>query len=187
MMKFFVLLFLGRIYNNNAMTSFHPDLWSVAYKRKLIPPSQLAEQVQILKSKQKKIATLNGSFDLLHAGHLQIIFEASQVGDILIVALNSDRSIQQYKSPKRPIIPLEYRLQMMAALEFVDYVTWFEETDPRHLLSIIQPDIHVNGAEYGENCIEADIVRAHGGRMHIVQLVPGLSTSTIIRKIQEGL
>lgn len=169
------------------MVFFNPDLWSVAYKKKVIPPSELAERIQDLKARQKKIASLNGSFDLLHAGHLQIIFEASQVGDVLLVALNSDSSIQQYKNPKRPIIPLEYRLQMMAALEFVDYVTWFEETDPRLLLSIIKPDIHVNGAEYGENCIEADIVRSHGGRIHIVELVPGLSTSALIRKIQEGL
>lgn len=160
-------------------------LWSTVYQNKVIPPSQLAERAKEFRSRSQKIATLNGSFDLLHAGHLQMIFEASQVGDILIVALNTDRSIQQYKSPKRPIIPLEYRLQMMAALEFVDYVTWFEETDPRQLLTVIQPDIHVNGAEYGENCIEAEVVREHGGKMHIVQLVPGLSSSMIIRKIQE--
>jgi D-glycero-beta-D-manno-heptose 1-phosphate adenylyltransferase len=162
-------------------------LWSLAYKKKLIPPSQLAQHVSELRSQNQTIATLNGSFDLLHAGHLQIIFEASQVGDILIVALNSDHSIQQYKRPKGSIIPLEFRLQMMAALEFVDYVTWFEETDPRLLLSIIKPDIHVNGAEYGENCIEAETVRSYGGNIHIVQLVPGLSTSAIIGKIQEGI
>jgi rfaE bifunctional protein nucleotidyltransferase chain/domain len=169
------------------MPSSHLAQWSSAYYHKVIPPEHLAQRVQELRSQHVKIATLNGSFDLLHAGHLQIIFEASQLGDILIVALNSDRSIQQYKSPKRPIVPLEYRLQMMAALEFVDYLTWFEETDPRQLLTIIKPDIHVNGAEYGENCIEAETVRSFGGHLHIVQLVPGLSTSTIIRKIQEGV
>lgn len=129
------------------------------------------------------LVTLNGSFDLLHAGHLQIIFEASQLGDLLIVALNTDASIQKYKSPKRPIVPLEYRLQMMAALEFVDYVTWFEETDPRQLLSKIKPNIHVNGAEYGD-CIEGETVRSHGGKVHLVELISGLSTSQLIRKIQ---
>lgn len=164
-----------------------PDLWSTAYKRKLIPPTELAAAVEALRTQSKKIVTLNGSFDLLHAGHLQIIYEASQVGDVLLAALNTDLSIRQYKSPKRPIIPLEYRLQMMAALEFIDYLTWFDETDPRQLLSIIKPDVHVNGAEYGDNCIEAECVRSHGGRIHIVQLVPGLSTSAIIRKIQEGV
>ena len=169
------------------MNTTAPLLWSVAYQAKVIRPENLHNAVEALRQEGKSIVTLNGSFDLLHAGHLQIIFEASQQGDVLLVALNTDASIKQYKSPKRPIIPLEYRLQMMAALEFVHYVTWFEETDPCQVLSIIKPSIHVNGSEYGENCIEAEIVKAHGGKIHIVSLVPGLSTSTIIRKIQEGV
>ena len=158
-------------------------LWSDDCKKKYIAPNHLSEKINELRKAKKTIATLNGSFDLLHAGHLQIIYEASQVADTLIVALNSDRSIQQYKSPLRPIIPLEYRLQMMSALEFVDYVTWFEETDPIALLNIIKPDVHVNGSEYGENCIEASTVKAHGGRLHIVNLIPGLSTTQILKKI----
>ncbi len=158
--------------------------WAIAFKRKLIPPGHLERQIGELRKKGQKIATLNGSFDLLHAGHLHIIYEAKKRGDILIVALNTDRSIQQYKSPKRPIIPLEYRLQMMAALEFVDFVTWFDETDPRKTLAIIKPDVHVNGPEYGENCIEAETVKSHGGFIHIVELVPGLSTSQILKKIE---
>jgi bifunctional ADP-heptose synthase (sugar kinase/adenylyltransferase) len=76
-------------------------------------------------------------------------------------------------------------MKLMAALEMVDYVTWFDETDPRQILSIIKPDVHVNGAEYGENCIEAEVVKAHGGKIHIVQLIPGMSTSQIIKKIVE--
>jgi len=76
-----------------------------------------------------------------------MIHQASLQADVLIVALNSDNSIQKYKSPKRPIIPLIYRLRMMAALDFVDYVTSFEETDPRELLKRIKPHVHVNGAE----------------------------------------
>src|SRR5690606_2349043 len=118
----------------------------------------------------------NGSFDLLHAGHLQILYTAAQAADVLIVALNSDRSIKEYKSPKRPIITLDYRMQMIAALCWVDYVTYFDETDPIALLTKIKPDIHVNGSEYGENCIEAEIVKRYGGRIEIVPLVPGLST-----------
>ncbi len=159
------------------------EAWSEAYQRKLLDPACLSEKVAGIRSSGRTIATLNGSFDLMHAGHLQIIYEASQVADVLIVALNSDASIKAYKSPDRPIIPLEYRLQLMAALGFVDYVTWFEETDPRRLLGAIKPDVHVNGAEYGENCLEADTVQQHGGRIHIVKLVPGLSTSQILKKI----
>lgn len=157
--------------------------WSSYSKKKMIPPDRLEEKVAELRKEKKTIATLNGSFDLMHAGHLHIIFEASQVADRLIVALNTDRSIKEYKSPLRPIIPLEYRLQMMAALGFVDFVTWFDETTPINILSKIKPDVHVNGAEYGPNCIEADVVKSHGGRIHIVNLVPGLSTSDILKKI----
>lgn len=158
--------------------------WAEYSKSKIIAPELLPEKLKELRQAKKKIATLNGSFDLMHAGHLHIIYEASQAGDVLIVALNTDRSIQEYKSPLRPIIPLEYRLQMMAALGFVDYVTWFDETDPIKILSVIQPDVHVNGAEYGANCIEAETVHKNGGKIHIVQLVPGLSTSQIIDKIK---
>lgn len=153
------------------------------FTRKIIDPKELSAKVNHIRSQKKTIATLNGSFDLMHAGHLHIIHEASTVADVLIVALNSDSSIKQYKSPDRPIIPLKYRAELMAALEFVTYVTWFEETDPIKILSLIKPDVHVNGAEYGQNCIEAPTVKAHGGKIHIVPLVPGLSTSQIITKI----
>lgn len=158
--------------------------WAQGYLKKVIPPDQLAHKAEELRASGQTIATLNGSFDLLHAGHLHIIFEASKTADLLIVALNTDRSIQAYKSPDRPLIQLESRLQMMAAFEFVDYVTWFDETQPNHLLSLIKPHVHVNGAEYGENCIEAETVRANGGRIHIIPLIPGLSTSQIIKKIR---
>jgi rfaE bifunctional protein nucleotidyltransferase chain/domain len=153
------------------------------FSQKWIDPSKLEESSENLKKSGKTIATLNGSFDLLHAGHLHMIYEASLQADLLIMALNSDSSIKKYKSPLRPIVPLEYRLRMIAALEFVDYVTTFEETDPCVLLSKIKPHVHVNGAEYGANCIEADVVKSHGGRIHIVELVPGLSTSSLIKKI----
>jgi rfaE bifunctional protein nucleotidyltransferase chain/domain len=153
-------------------------------QKKLLDPSELEKKVLEMKSQGLKIATLNGSFDLLHAGHLYIIHQASLQADRLIVALNSDRSIQQYKSPTRPIITLQHRLEMMAALEFVDFVTWFEETDPRAILGRICPDVHVNGAEYGTNCIEAETVIKNGGRVHLVDRIPSLSTSAVIGKIR---
>jgi rfaE bifunctional protein nucleotidyltransferase chain/domain len=158
--------------------------WAVDYTRKSIEPALLAEKISEFRSQGFTIATLNGSFDLLHAGHLHMLYEASQLADLLIVALNSDSSIKAYKDPKRPIIELKYRLQMMAALGFVDYVTWFDEVDPIKVLEIIQPDIHVNGAEYGENCIEAETVKRYGGVIHIVDKVDGLSTTSIIEKIR---
>ncbi len=164
-------------------TSVPEEVFAEAIRVKYIDPAHLAATAAKIRDEGKTIATLNGSFDLMHAGHLEMIYQASLQGDLLIVALNSDQSIKAYKSPLRPIIPLEYRLQMMAALEMVDYVTWFDETDPCAVLKKIQPNVHVNGAEYGENCLEAETVRSYGGRVHIVQLVPGLSTSEIINKI----
>lgn len=154
------------------------------YKKKIIQPDDVEKKVASLRQEKKTIVTLNGSFDLLQSGHIYIIYEAKKMGDALILALNSDSSIQAYKDKKRPIISLEERLKMVAALEFVDFVTWFEETDPRAILQKIKPDIHVNGAEYGENCIEADVVKKQGGKLHLVQRIDGLSTSSIVKKIQ---
>ena len=152
--------------------------------RKLVRPEHIEMWSQSMKEGGLKIVTLNGSFDLLHAGHLHMIHQASLQGDVLIVALNSDSSIKAYKSPLRPIITLQNRLSMMAALEFVDFVTWFDETDPRALLKRIGPHVHANGAEYGANCIEAEVVKEGGGEVYIIELIPGLSTSSIIEKIK---
>lgn len=154
-------------------------------QKKLIEPEHLEEKIAALRERKLSLATLNGSFDLLHAGHLFIIYEASRIADRLLVALNSDSSIQRYKSLQRPIISLSYRLEMVAALEFVDYVTWFEEADPCALLMKVKPDVHVNGAEYGENCIEAKIVKENGGKLHLVERIASLSTTAILEKIHE--
>lgn len=157
--------------------------WHQAWRHKLLDPNSLRDNVAAIRSHGHSIATLNGSFDLLHAGHLHILYEAAQQASCLIVALNSDASIRRYKSPDRPIIPLQYRLELIAAIEWVDYVTWFEEDDPRLLLATIKPDVHVNGAEYGVECIEAQVVHDGGGRLHIVELIDGLSTSAIVAKL----
>lgn len=152
--------------------------------KKYIEPSFLKDFCKSLKQEGKKIVTLNGSFDLMHAGHLYILHQAKQQGDILIVALNSDASIKAYKSQDRPIIDLENRKKMMAACMFVDYVTVFEETTPCHILSLICPDVHVNGAEYGDNCVEKQTVESAGGAIYLVDRIPGLSTTEVIKKIK---
>lgn len=154
-------------------------------REKFIALDELESTVIELKERGQKIVTLNGSFDLLHAGHLHILSEAKKQGDCLLVALNSDDSIKRYKSPKRPIISLKERLMMMSAVQFVDKVTYFEEDNPLKILSLIKPHVHVNGSEYGEDCLEADVVKHFGGRIHLVELIPGLSTSQIIDKIRE--
>lgn len=157
--------------------------WKKVNQDKIVNPENLSQLIQKIRSENQTIVTVNGSFDLLHAGHLHILYEAAKLADVFLVALNSDASIQKYKNPKRPIISLEYRLQMMSAISCVDFVTWFSETTPIRLLSEVQPDMHVNGAEYGKNCIERSIVEKYGGRIHIVSLIDGLSTSKIIGKV----
>ncbi len=152
-------------------------------RKKQLSESQLRVKVQELKAANKTIATINGSFDLLHSGHLHILFEAAKQADILIVALNTDASIKRYKGEHRPICNLYERMAMIEALECVDYVTSFDEDTPIETLKIIQPNVHVNGAEYGKDCIEAQVVKDHGGRIHIVELIPGLSTSKLIERI----
>ncbi len=153
-------------------------------QKKLVNPEHLEKKIREIREQKKTIATLNGSFDLLHAGHLYIIHQASLQADVLFVALNSDDSIRKYKGENRPIVSLEHRLEMMAALEFVDFVTWFEETDPRSFLSKAAPDVHVNGAEYGMDCVEAAVVRQCGGRLHLVDRIASLSTSAIVDRIR---
>jgi rfaE bifunctional protein nucleotidyltransferase chain/domain len=153
-------------------------------REKLVSPKLLELHVEKIRGQGRTIATLNGSFDLLHAGHLYMIHQAKLQADVLIVGLNSDASIQAYKSQDRPIVSLEYRLEMMAALSFVDFVTWFEELNPCKLLEKIRPDVHVNGEEYGVDCIESATVRACQGRLHLVKRIPSLSTSSIIEKIR---
>lgn len=149
----------------------------------LVVREDLAALVASLRAQQKTIGTLNGSFDLLHSGHLHIIQEAAAQADVLIVGLNSDVSIRKYKGPDRPICPQEERAALMGALRWVDYVTLFDELNPIALLEIIRPDVHTNGAEYGADCIEAPVVRQHGGRIHLVSRVPALSTSELIERI----
>ncbi|MEO6097532.1 MAG: bifunctional heptose 7-phosphate kinase/heptose 1-phosphate adenyltransferase [Fibrobacteria bacterium] len=151
---------------------------------RMLNRAQLAPLAQTLKAQGKRIVTLNGSFDLLHAGHLHILEEAHNQGDVLIVGLNSDASVRAYKGAQRPIIPEAQRARMLLALRAVDYVHIFDETEPMPFLAEIKPHVHVNGSEYGADCIEAPLVKADGGRIHIIEKIPGLSTSEILARIR---
>ncbi len=151
---------------------------------RLLARARLSALAESLKAQGKRIVTLNGSFDLLHAGHLHILEEARAQGDVLIVGLNSDASIRAYKGTHRPIIPESQRARMLLALRAVDYVHIFDETEPMPFLAEIKPHVHVNGSEYGADCIEAPLIKAHGGRMHITGKIPGLSTSEILDRVR---
>ncbi|MGL6073819.1 MAG: adenylyltransferase/cytidyltransferase family protein [Fimbriiglobus sp.] len=129
----------------------------------------------------------NGTFDLLHPGHLSSLLTARKLGDILVVGLNSDASVRGYKGPNRPICSQDERAAMLAGLECVDYVVIFDEPTPEESLRKLQPDIHCKGAEYapphGRPVPEAATVLAYGGRMEYLPLVPGLSTTELLHRI----
>lgn len=144
-----------------------------------------------LKKQGKVVVSINGSFDLLHVGHVKILEEARKQGDVLIVGLNTDDSVRRWKKHmgykdwmNRPLNNQNDRTEMLAALECVDYVTLFDETDCLKFVESVKPNIHANGSDYGENCIEAPTVKKYGGKVYIVKLVEGYSTSNLIKKIK---
>jgi rfaE bifunctional protein nucleotidyltransferase chain/domain len=129
----------------------------------------------------------NGCFDLVHAGHVRSLVAARALGDVLIVGLNSDRSVRQLKDPGRPILPEADRALLLGALECVDHVLLFDDLLPTTLLDRIRPDVHCKGADYappdGQPIPERAVVEAYGGRVAFLPLVAGLSTSALIRRI----
>lgn len=127
----------------------------------------------------------NGCFDLLHPGHVRYLQEARRLGDVLIVALNSDRAVRELKGPSRPILQENERAEVMAALACVDYVMIFDDVSPRDTIAALLPDILVKGGDWGiENIIGAAEVTAAGGQVLSLDFVPGVSTSEIIDRIQ---
>jgi len=154
---------------------------------RLVPRQALAQLALTLRARGRRIVTINGSFDILHSGHLYILNEARQLGDVLIVGLNSDKSVAAYKGPGRPVVSERRRAEMLLALRMVDYVHVFDEADPIAFLRELNPDVHINGSEYGEDCIESDTVKRGGGRVHIVKRLPGLSTSNLIGMLQPAV
>jgi len=132
----------------------------------------------------KKIAFTNGCFDILHAGHVQYLREARKTGDLLILGLNSDTSVRAIKGEKRPLIPQVERAEVVASLTAVDYVTVFDETTPLRLIEYLQPDCLVKGGDWQEDAVVGgDLVRSWGGKVVIVPLTEGISTTNIVDKI----
>lgn len=127
----------------------------------------------------------NGVFDLLHPGHVRYLREARALGDALIVAINSDRSVRANKGAGRPVNPQDERAEVLLALESVDAVTIFDEETPHAIVSVIQPDVLVKGADWGaDNIVGRDVVEARGGRVVRMELSPGFSTTALLDKIR---
>ncbi len=139
------------------------------------------------RARERSIVFTNGVFDLLHPGHIEQLAQARSFGDVLIVGINTDESVRRLDKGEvsRPILGLADRITMLEALRMVDAVAPFAEDTPYELISLIQPDVLVKGADYRlEDVVGRDIVEARGGRVELIPLVPGHSTSEIIRRIR---
>ena len=143
------------------------------------------ELVREWKSQAKTIVFTNGCFDLLHLGHVDYLEKARSLGDKLVLGLNSDDSVSRFKGQNRPIQDQNSRSRVLAALEVVDLVVFFNEDTPLTLISEIQPNILVKGSDYlAENIVGADVVKKNGGVVKTIDFVSGYSTSKIIEKIK---
>ena len=128
----------------------------------------------------------NGCFDLVHRGHIHLLRQAKALGDILIVGLNSDVSVKTIKGPDRPIMPEADRIELIAALEMVDYVVVYSEPDPYHIIAAIKPNVLVKGGDWSaDKIIGADVVEQNGGRVAVVPYLPEFSTTQIIERIRK--
>jgi D-glycero-beta-D-manno-heptose 1-phosphate adenylyltransferase len=152
---------------------------------KLLDIAALAELVEELKNTKRKITFTNGCFDIIHAGHVRYLQAARQLGDVLIVGLNSDNSVSLLKGPTRPINNQEDRAEVLAALSSVDYVIIFGEQTAEKLIRVIKPDIYVKGGDYVvANLPEAELIDKLGGEIVLIPEVQGRSSSNIINKIK---
>jgi D-glycero-beta-D-manno-heptose 1-phosphate adenylyltransferase len=144
----------------------------------------LLSRVAEAKAARRRIVFTNGCYDLLHPGHTRLLEKARELGDVLILALNSDRSVRENKGALRPIIPEKERAEVAAALEAVDYVVIFDEPTPREIVSRVLPDVLVKGGDWGANeIIGRKETEAAGGRVVSIPVEPGYSTSSIIERV----
>jgi rfaE bifunctional protein nucleotidyltransferase chain/domain len=139
------------------------------------------------RNNRKRVVFTNGCFDLLHRGHVHILREARACGDVLVVGINSDKSVKQIKGPARPVLPESDRCELLGAMEMVDFVILFNEPDPYDLIAAIQPDVLVKGGDWNsEKIIGADLVEEGGGRVVVVPYIKGFSTTEIIERIRNS-
>jgi len=154
---------------------------------KVLSRQALAARASGWRVQGKRIVFTNGCFDLLHAGHLSLLHEAARLGDVLILAINSDESVRRLKGAARPIVPASDRAALLAALSCVDAVTIFEEDTPLETLQVVRPHILVKGQDYGiGNVVGRELVEADGGRVELVPLLDARSTSAIVERIRKG-
>ena len=152
---------------------------------KILERNELREKMEELRNNGKKIAFTNGCFDILHVGHVRYLREARKTADVLVLALNSDSSVRSIKGEKRPLMNEKERAEILAALEFVDFVTIFPELTPLELINYLKPDVLIKGGDWPEEkVVGREEVKQWGGRVAIIPEVEGKSTTNIVEKIK---
>jgi len=189
-----VRLFLER-FSKNASKVFFVTIWwqevkigdRMSFKDNLLTQEEMKEKIELFKKEGKKVVFTNGVFDILHIGHLTYLEEAKSLGDVLVVAVNSDASVKVNKGDKRPINSEGNRAKMLLGTKFVDYTVIFNEKTPEKVLDLLKPDIHVKGGDYKkEDLPETKIVEKNGGEVKILSFVDNISTTEIINRILEA-
>jgi rfaE bifunctional protein nucleotidyltransferase chain/domain len=151
---------------------------------KIVPVEALLAALRPRRAAGERVALTNGTFDLVHIGHLRSLEQARALGDLLVVGVNSDASVRSYKAPGRPIVPQAERAELIAGLACVDFVVIFDEPTAENLLRAVRPDIYVKGADYATRPLpERPIVEAYGGEIVLVDLEAGHSTTDLVAEI----
>ena len=153
---------------------------------KLSPATVLAERLASFRREGKRIVLTNGCFDLLHPGHIQTLTHAKALGDVLVVAINSDASVKRLKGERRPILNQEERAVILSALSVVDYVTIFMEDTPLEVIRLLLPDVLVKGGDWDTDAVVGrEVVEANGGKVVLIPYQAGFSTTDLIERIVE--
>jgi len=156
-------------------------------EEKLVEVIELVDIIKKQRDQGKIVVFTNGCFDLIHTGHTKYLRQARAAGDMLVVAVNSDKSVRQIKGQGRPILPLDERMEILAGFYFIDYVVSFDEPDPYELIKQLKPNRLIKGGDWPMNkIIGRDIVEAEGGIVFTIPQIPGRSTSSIIKKINQN-
>jgi len=157
-------------------------------RQKIVKPLELAPILRVHQQSGERVVFTNGCFDLLHIGHVRYLQAARDRGHLLVVAVNSDKSVRTLsKGPERPITPEAQRMEVVAALACVDFVVLFSEPTPLQTIEVLQPDVLVKGGDWSvDQIVGRDIVEGRGGQVLSIPLIPGISTSMIIQRIQQS-
>ena len=161
-------------------------MYDEAMSDKIMTAARLVPILEQTRSQKKRIVFTNGCFDLMHIGHTRYLKAARALGDLLVIGVNSDASVRRLnKGVDRPIVPESQRAEVLAALECVDYVVIFSESDPGELIAALRPDVLVKGGDWAlDKIVGRETVEAYGGIVTTIPLVPGMSTTSLLKRIR---